>query len=240
MIQIKATNFMGESLVLSPEKYPIKKVSGLSPMGGTISTQKMARHGTEYINSTTDQRNIVIDLRVLGDVETNRDALYRVFPTSMPVTLELKTWKKTVTIVGYVETCEVDFFEMTAVGQISIICPDPFFKGSVATHEVGTAPVTVSSSCPHETGYRVAVTFREQVTIFALTNQTTGEQLIIRLRFNAGDVMEIDTEERTVYVNGINAYNSKAGSWALLQLGENKLTANYPATITFTDRFIGL
>ena len=231
---------MGESLVLSPDKYAIRKVSGLSPQGGTISTQKMAKHGTEYVNSTTDERNIVIDLKVLGDVEENRDALYATFPSSLPVTLELQTVKKKATITGYVETCEVDFFEMITVGQISIICPDPFFYGQSGAYDIESTPMTVYSSSPFEAGYGVSVTFSEAVSSFTLTNGTTGEALIINHDFAAGDVMEIDTEERTVYINGKNAYNDKSGDWALLKPGENQLTASSLATITHTDRYIGL
>ena len=244
MIKIKAINFMGENFEFSPDKYAIKKVSGLSPQGGTISTMKMAKHGSEFVASTTDERNVVIDLRVLGDVEANRDALYDAFPTSLPVTLEIETAKKKASIVGYVETCEVDFFEMIAVGQISIICPDPFFKAEEATYEAGTTAATgavIKSSCPFETGYKVSVAFTKATTNFFLTNMSTGGFMSVINDFKAGDTLEIDTEERTVYINGVNAYNKKGGAtWALLKMGENKLVPNPAATIKHTDRYIGL
>ena len=226
--------------MLSPDKYAIKKVSGLSPQGGTISTQKMARHGTEHINSTTDERNIVIDLKVLGDVEANREALYNIFPTSLPVTLEIQTYSKKATIVGYVETCEVDFFQRIAVGQISIICPDPFFKAATATYEAGTESRAIHSSCPFDSGYAVSVAFTKAASSFILRNTTLGATLTITHNFVAGDRLEIDTEERTVYINGVNHYNDKTGTWALLRFGDNKITTSEPATITFTDRYIGL
>lgn len=244
MIKITAINFMGESLELSPDKYAIKKVTGLSPQGGTISTQKMARHGTEFNNSTTDERNIVIDLRILGDVEANRDALYNAFPTSLPVTLVIETDKKMASIVGYVETCEVDFFEVITVGQISIICPDPFFKTEEAAHEAGgtaAEAAIIKSSSPYETGYKVSVAFTGAASNFFMTNMTTREFLSVIHDFAAGDVLEIDTEERTVYINGVNAYNSKGGtSWALLSHGENRIACNPAATIRHIDRYIGL
>lgn len=240
MIKIKATNSLGESLVLSPDKYAIKKVSGLSPQGGTISTQKMARHGTEFINGTSDERNIVIDFKVLGDVEANRDALYSAFPVSLDVTLEIETRNKRVTITGYVEACEVDFFQMVAVGQISIICPDPFFYAQEAVFEAGEESISVHSSCPFESGYGVTVTFTEEAGSFTLANVTTGELLVIYRAFAVGDILHIDTEERTVTVNGANAYNNKRGEWALLRLGNNDITASHACQIEFADRYIGL
>ena len=242
MIAIKITNSLGESLVLSPaeDKFRIKKVSGLSPQGGTISTQKMAKHGTRFANSTTDERNIVIDLNVVGDIEANRDLLYIACPPSMDVIVELQTDKKHATIEGWVETCEVDFFQKITVGQISIICPDPFFKASEVAYAVDAEAVTVKSSCPFETGYGVSVAFTEAAEGFTLTNQSTGKALIITYDFVAGDILEIDTEERTVNINGMNAYNTKSGDWNLLKYGDNQITASSPATLNFIDRYIGM
>ena len=242
MIQITAINFAGERFILSPaeDKYAIKKVTGLSPQRGTIVTQKMARHGTEYINSTTDERNILIDLKILGDVEENRNALYAAFPPALPVTLEFVTRTKRASIVGYPEDNDVDFFEQLSAAQLSIICPDPFFRAQETAYDAGTEEVTVKSSCPFEGGYGVSVAFQEAVNGFTVTNHTTGEVLTINHEFAAGDVLEIDTEERTVYINGANAYNDKAGDWALLQFGQNRLTTSAPATIKHTDRYIGL
>lgn len=242
MIRIKVTNSLGESLVLSPaeDKYAIKKVTGLSPQSGTISTQKMAKHGTEFVHSTTDERNIVIYLKVVGDVESNRDALYAAFPTSLDILLEFETPRKKAKIAGYVENCDVDFFEMIATGQISILCPDPFFKAETAEIQAGTEPATVKSSCPFESGYGVIVAFTEDADGFTLTNETTGETLTINHSFTAGDLLQIDTEERTVDINGENEYNSKSGSWALLKFGQNIITASAPATIIFTDRYTGI
>lgn len=242
MIQITAINYAGERFVLSPaeDKYAIKKVSGLSPQNGTVSTQKMARHGTEFINGTTDERNIVIDLKILGDVEENRNALYEAFPPSMPVTLEFVTNTKRATIVGYTEECDLDWFEQVAMGQISVICPDPFFRAQEAAYDVGAAGTTVKSSCPFEGGYGVSVAFQEAVNGFTVVNTTTGDVLLIDHAFSAGDHLEIDTEERTVYINGENAYNDKTGGWALLQFGQNSIATSAPATIKYTDRYIGL
>lgn len=243
MIQITAINFAGERFVLSPaeDKYAIKKITGLSPQGGTIATQKMARHGTEYINSTTDERNIVIDLKILGDVEENRNALYAAFPPALPVTLEITTNTKKATIVGYTEENDADWFEMISTAQLSIICPDPFFRAQEATYEATEEEAAVVvSSCPYEAGYGVSVAFTEAVNIFILTNITTNEFLTINHNFEVGDTLEIDTEERTVYINGENAYNAKSGDWALLRAGRNLIVPTAPATIKHTDRYIGL
>lgn len=242
MINVTAINYAGERFVLSPaeDKYAIVKITGLSPQGATISTQKLARHGTEFINATTDERNIVIDLKILGNVEENRDELYAAFPPGLPVTLEFETNTKKATIIGYPEENDADWFVKIAKAQLSIICPDPFFKAPAAAYGLNGEEATVMSSCPFESGYGVTATLTAAAESFTVTNKTTGEALVIAHAFAAGDKLVIDTEERTVTINGKNAYNAKQGDWALLRRGENRITTSAPATINYTDRYIGL
>ena len=244
MIPITAKNFAGESIELSSAggKFAIMKVDGLGPQTATISTQKMARHGTEFVHSTTDERNIVIYLAIGGDAAANRADLYKFLPPGLPVELTITTANGIGRIVGYPENNEVDPFAMVSTAQLSILCPDPFFKASPAAYNVSATPVVIKSSCPYDTGMVVTATFTEAAESFAVTNQTTGETLHLYKAFAVGDVLTIDTAQRTIKVNGVNAYNSKPikDPWAMLRMGDNSIVCSHAATITFVDRFMGL
>lgn len=244
-MKITVKNYKGDSHVLSPAPgFFLERVTGLGPQSGTISRQKMATHGTIVSGTTTDERNIVIYLGLQQPVGQNRQLLYDMFPTALPVSLHFETDGRDCWIDGYTEMNEPDSFVIGPTAQVSIICPDPFFRALAKEYDTVGEAVDITSSCPFDLGYNVHAVFTAAAESFTLTNAATEEVLTINHAFAEGDVLDIDTEERTIRVNGENCYNDKPinSPWALLKQGENALTPSEGATVTvtFTDRYIGI
>ena len=124
-------NQSGEQVNLSTtaNQYMTSKIEGLNPPPGTISTSTYAGMDGSYLNNAfIEKRNLVISFEMRGiDIEKRRHLLYRVVKPSRYIKVYYKTAGIDVYAEGYVETCEVNNFETLTSGQISIICPDPYW-----------------------------------------------------------------------------------------------------------------
>lgn len=132
MYSLKIENTNGEIFELTHDfsDYYVTKVEGLTPPATTINTAKAGIiDGTFFNSASVEERNIVISLTINGDIEANRQKLYRIFPRKTACTVYFKNANRDVKIKGYVETIECDPFVMREKAQISIICPRPYFEG---------------------------------------------------------------------------------------------------------------
>jgi len=129
--ELKVKNNKGEVLNLSTSpSYTVYNVTGLQPPAVALSTSNNATSDGAKINSArVEERNIVIYMTIEGAVEKNRINLYKYFPLKQTVTLYFKNGTRDVYIEGMVEIIECDLFSNKQVAQISIICPQPYFKG---------------------------------------------------------------------------------------------------------------
>ena len=128
---LKIENTKGEifELTHNTRDYVVADVQGLTRPPTTINTSACAGIDGSFFNSARmEQRNIVIDLILRGDIEGNRQRLYRIFPAKTPCTVYFKNRNRDVKIKGYVETLEGDIFAAREQMQISIICPKPFWQ----------------------------------------------------------------------------------------------------------------
>lgn len=130
MYELKVENHRGEVLNLSTSPcYTLYKVEGLQPAQVNISTTANANFDGATVNNTrVSGRNIVLYAAIEGKVEDNRIKLYRYFPPKKKIKLYYKNDTRNVYIEGYVELIECDLFTNKQVAQISIICPQPYFK----------------------------------------------------------------------------------------------------------------
>ena len=140
---ITVTNYLGDSIVLEltrPEKsgFIVESVTGLGPGSSTINTTEISTTDGAYFNSSrVSSRNIVLSLRFMWDrtIEDSRQRSYKYFPLKRGVTLTIETDNRSLQISGYVESNEPNIFSETEGTEISIICPDPFFKDSRETQQ---------------------------------------------------------------------------------------------------------
>lgn len=131
-------NEAGQQIDLSKtaNEFMFSKIEGLNPPAGTISTSTYAGMDGSYLNNAfIEKRNVVISFQMRGiDIEKRRHLLYRVVKPSRYIKVYYKTAGIDVYTEGYVETCEISNFDALTSGQISIICPDPYWYSTSAVY----------------------------------------------------------------------------------------------------------
>ena len=131
-------NETGQQIDLSQtaSRFMFSKIEGLNPPAGIISTSTYAGMDGSYLNNAfIEKRNVVISFQMHGiDIEKRRHLLYRVIKPSRYIKVYYKTAGIDVYTEGYVETCEISNFDALTSGQISIICPDPYWYSTSAVY----------------------------------------------------------------------------------------------------------
>ena len=133
---LKVVNSSGESFELThnTKNYVVKNISGLTRPTTDINTSTGTGDGTYYNSSKLQQRNLVIDVLLRGNIEANRQNLYKIFPLKTACTIYFKNRNRNVKIKGYVEVLDGDIFTSQEQMQISIICPQPYFESLQTIH----------------------------------------------------------------------------------------------------------
>ena len=121
-------------MTTTANQYMTSKVEGLNPPTGTISTSSYAGMDGSYLNNAfIEKRNVVISFEMRGvGVEARRHQLYKVVKPSRYIKIYYATAGIDVFAEGYVESCEVQNFEMLTTGQISILCPDIYWYSTTS------------------------------------------------------------------------------------------------------------
>ena len=221
MFELSVRNEYGDVLMLTGNPdYDVLSVSGLNPAPAEINTTPVSGiDGTRYNSARVGQRNIVIRLNINGDIEDRRIELYRYFRVKHTVRVYYKNEHVDVYIDGYIETFENDFFTILQQPQISIICPDPYFK-SMSDTEIDFENVTALFTFPFaiaaegipfsslneissryfnagnvETGGVITFTaLADGVKNPVFYNNTNGTFFGVDITMQSGDVIEINTQ----------------------------------------------
>lgn len=130
MFKLEIENYLGDRLrIVNDVNFVVTGISGLNPPSASITTSVIAASDGERLNNARlEKRNLVLTMRILTDVERNRILLYRYFKVKRRCKIYYKNQSRDVYIEGYVETFEDDFFTQLQTVQISILCPQPYFK----------------------------------------------------------------------------------------------------------------
>lgn len=206
-------------LTQNESDYQLYEIEGLNPPNAQINTIKMAGvDGTKFNNSTLEERNIVLYVKIRGNVEANRLRLYRYFRTKDYCKLYYRNGSRNVYIEGYVESLEVTSFSENQVAQISILCPNPYFKelqeivddiskviekfkfpfsinvdDPIPFSEIELEKNTnVINDSESQTGLIVNVTFLGSVDKLELRNTATGESFTLNYEFEENDQLTIN------------------------------------------------
>lgn len=133
--KIIATNQKGDSVELDladPWAGGIAVVgaSGLGPSEGTINMVDFATADGALFNSSRIQsREIQLNLQFLSnDIEAVRHKLLRYFRVKHQIILDFVTDTRQSYIVGYVDKNEIDIFSQKEGSNLTIKCPNPFFR----------------------------------------------------------------------------------------------------------------
>ena len=237
MFTVKAENYKGDVIELTQDesKYQILSVIGLNPPNAQINTTAGANlDGAKFNSSRLDTRNIVITVKINGEVENNRQYLYRFFPTKQWCKFYYTNANRNVFIEGYVETVECDLFTNAEQMQISIICPQPYFKDlNEIINDISSTvkkfyfPFAINESDPipfstydsarianvyndsdSESGIIIVLSFEDSVNTVLIRNTDTGETFTLNYSFLENDVVTINTNrgEKSVTLlrNGVS------------------------------------
>lgn len=129
MINVIIENEKGDQLKFNDEnQYQLYEVDGLYPPKASISMVDNVNDGSIITNARVPSRNVVIYLKINGDIEANRLNLYQYAQVGKYIKMYFSNNSKNVWIEGKIETIETNMFDMVQTCQISAICPDPFFK----------------------------------------------------------------------------------------------------------------
>lgn len=137
MFSLKIENAKGEIFELThdTQNYAIIGIEGLTPPPTVVNTSTGGTlDGTFHNSSRLEQRNIVITIHLRGDIEGNRQKLYKVFNLKKPCKVYFRNENRNVKIKAYVETIEGDLFENGETIQISLICPRPYFEDAATIY----------------------------------------------------------------------------------------------------------
>ncbi|MCB6616072.1 phage distal tail protein [Ruminococcus sp. 210702-SL.1.03] len=220
MISVSVENYKGEKLQLTNSEYfDITNVTGLNPQTASIIFTELAgMDGSRYNSGRIPKRNIVITLCYKPPIEENRNMIYRFFAPNSAVRLYFETDSKSVYIDGYTEANEVGLFTRSQQSQISIICPNPYFKSAAGINVNFSDTISLFEfpfSIPAAGIEFSKITKRSNVVInageiatgaiFTLTartsqilnpkiyNNTTNEFFGLDVDLDAGDVVTINT-----------------------------------------------
>lgn len=225
----------------SANDYMVKKIEGLNPPAGTVSTSTYAGTDGSYLNNAfIEKRNIVIQFEMRGvNIEKRRHWLYKVVEPSRYIKVFYKTANIDVYTYGYVETCEVNNFETFTSGQISIICPDIYWydcKQTIAYYGrimgafhfpfpesdepfplgvYGKSSIMTVENDGDKVGFTIEITASCAAQTVTIYNVGTGEYLQIKGDIQPNDVITITTGtgNKTISLNRGGGYSENVINW---------------------------
>lgn len=200
--------------------YLVLGCSGLTPPSASIFTGKSPnRKGVKYNGSTLDERNIVIQIKILGDVEKNRNALYEWIDTEQYCKVYYRNETKNVYCEGHIQDCDGDFFTDNEIISVAILCENPYWKDlQTISAEISallkqfTFPFAIDSAgipfstiresntttiinSGAETGVKITLVCHGEVKNFMLFDaQDTTKRFVINTTLSDGWVVTINTE----------------------------------------------
>lgn len=236
MFTLTVENPNGERIRLTQDEgnYQVIRVDGLNPPKANVNTTQIAgMDGGRFKSSYVNMRNVVLQIAINGEVEKNRLRLYSFFGTGKWCKIYYKNDSRNVYCEGYCENIDGSLFEIKEQLQISILCPDPYFK-SISEIASDISKEFANFEFPfaiEENGIEFSVIdeHREadvynpgEITCGAIIRMTaetdgiinpiirnadTGEFLGVEVTLNQGDVLEINTNkgQKSVkkYVNSV-------------------------------------
>ena len=226
MYTAKIENRNGDLMVLTGDEpvYQIIGIQGLNPPVAKINTTTIVGlDGARFNSARLETRNLVLTVKINGDVERNRLQLYRYFRTKEFCTFYYANGSLDVSIEGYVESVECDLFSNAEMAQISILCPFPYFRSlSEIVADSSTVfstfvfpfsinigePVVISTieedsegsidvynGSESETGVILEIEFEDDASSIEIKNTSTGDDLKLAYEFQTGDKVIVNTNK---------------------------------------------
>lgn len=202
------------------ERYTVLSVSGLNPPKATVFSAKSPnKKGSKKNGSTLDERIVIIQIKLLGDVEASRNDLYAWSDTEQELKIYYRNGKKNIYCEGTVTDCDIDLFTSNETVNIAILCNDPYlydmqnivsdissilkqFTFPFAIDAEGIPFSTVKETnttnifnAGAETGVKITVKCKGEVSNLRIYNAVdTTQQFKINRTLQKDWIVEIDTD----------------------------------------------
>lgn len=227
MYELEVENKNGQKLKLTQNesKYQIVKIDGLTPPKAKIDTIDVVNvDGAKFKSSKLEMRNLVLTIKINGDVEKNRIALYDFFMPSQWCKIIYKSSSKKVYIECYCESNDSDLFVNGQTAQISLLCPKPHWINLVSTiidiskrYGNFTFPFTIEepgivfasidlnkiTRCVNygevANGMIIAIKANGTVNNPVVYNYNSGEYIKVNKTMQQGEKIVINTDLKTIY-----------------------------------------
>lgn len=222
MYTAKLENSRGNVITLTGNEaeYQVISIKGLNPPSAHLNTSTVSgMDGAMFNSSRLNTRNIVITMKINGDVEENRQRLETFCPTKERVRFYFANNNRNVYVDGYVNSVECDLFSDDERMQISIICPQPYFLDTSNTQVNGSSissyfvfPFSIDVGYPipfseivmnnsimlhndsvNEIGMIIDIDVEADVNTILIRNTDTGETFTLSYEFENGDHVAIST-----------------------------------------------
>lgn len=109
--------------------YRLILATGFTPPSAEIFRSKSPnRKGAKYNGSTLNERSITLSIKLLGDVEVNRNKLYEWIDSEQYIKIHYQNRLKNVYCEGYVEESDIPLFDDNEIVTVNIVCPEPYWK----------------------------------------------------------------------------------------------------------------
>ena len=199
--------------------YEVIEFDGFSPPPASLYTSKSPnRKGSKKNGSTLDERSLVIQIKLYGDIEANRNALYAWIDTESEIKVYYQNGVKNVYCEGTVTDCSIPVCTDNEVVTVAITCTDPYLKDlqEIAT-EISNLlkqfifPFSIDANgipfstirednktnvfnAGAETGVLIRIKALGTVSGIALYNANDATQIFrINLTLQKDEIIEIDT-----------------------------------------------
>lgn len=130
MFELSFENLDGQIVNINDEiNYVVVEFEGFTPPAASLFTSKSPnRKGSKKQGSTLDERSLLIQVKILGNIEENRNALYAWTDTENELKIRYKNGVKDIYCEGTVTDCDAALCTDNEVITIGITCTDPYLK----------------------------------------------------------------------------------------------------------------
>ena len=224
MFEAKIENSSGNVLTLTGNEpvYQVIDITGLNPPAAQINTTTIVGlDGAVFNSSKLQTRNLVLTIKINGNIEQNRLLLYSYFRTKEKCKFYYSNNTLDVSIEGYVESVECGLFTNNELAQISILCPYPYFRSLseviedssnvlklfvfpfsinidnpvVISNLDDSGGISVFNNSESETGAVIYIDFLDSASSVEIKNTKTGDDFEINYSFLENDTVIINTNK---------------------------------------------
>ena len=235
--------------------FQILNCRGLTPPSAELFLSRSPnRKGSKYNGSILSERTLEIDVKILGDIEVNRNRLYDWVNPESYCRINYSNSLKNVYCEGYVESATPELFIDSQIMSIVIICPDPYLKSLYTIYQeisnlekhftfpfsidqngipfstLKASPITTFIYNGVKSGLNAQVLIKGKITRFEITNLVDATYFAIQTELQAGTIIQIDGLSSPKKVTNITTgenmlrYLTAGSSWLKVLNGLNRFT----------------